>query len=375
MKKDKAKELECIQCNRCLLNCPLNRVDPSYSPRGCNLQLLMEGKEKFTDEKDLYRCLTCFQCFETCPSKNKYVDAVKTARKEAKEQGRNDECKHGTILRTIQNLQATLDKPQNRLKDLDPESYSESGDVMYFMGCLPIFDQIFTHTESLNTAKNVLKILNHLGLKPVMSNREKCCGYDILWSGETEDYDKLATSNIKLFKELGIKKIITSCAECYLTLKEEYSKKEELNIEVKHITQVISEAINDGKLKLDEKVEETVTYHDPCRLGRIGKVYNEPREILNNVSELKFKEMENIKENSNCCGVGNFSNCDSFTKHLQNERLKEASETGAKHVITACPKCRIHFNCYLDGNPIEELPELKITDITEIVARAIKKKK
>ena len=254
---------------------------------------------------------------------------------------------------------------------LEADSFAESGEILYFVGCLPVFDFVFPHTESITTARNTLKILNSAGIKPVVSNDEKCCGYDLLWNGETEIFQKLAKSNLKLFKKLGIKKIITSCAECFATLKDEYPAIEDVDWEVQHITQFIAEALKNGDLKLNTPVKEKVTYQDPCRLGRIGHNYDDPRYILENIPGLDFTEMEFIRENSRCCGVGGFSNCDAHIKFLQADRLEEATETGAGHVITACPKCRIHFNCYLDGKPIRELPELKITDITELVARAL----
>jgi Fe-S oxidoreductase len=371
MEKTSTSELECIQCNKCQLSCPLNRVDPTYSPRGNTLQLLLEGDENFTEDKDLYRCLTCFQCKEVCPSSIKYIEAVREARKKAHKEGHIDECKHGNILRTIQEFQAELDTPQNRLENLDAEMFADSGDVMYFVGCLPVFDFVFPHTQSISTAQNTLKIMNATGIKPVVSNGEKCCGYDLLWNGETAVFQKLAKSNLELFKDLGIKKIVTSCAECLVTLKDEYAKIEELDWEVQHVTEFIAEAIRNGDLKLDSMVEEKVTYHDPCRLGRISHNYDAPRYILNQIPGVNFNEMEFIRENSRCCGVGGFSNCDKYIKFLQADRLEEAAETGANHVVTACPKCRIHFNCYLDGKPIRELPELNITDITEIVAKAL----
>ncbi len=371
MDKSSTSELECIQCNKCQLSCPLNRVDPTYSPRGNTLQLLLEGDEKFTENKDLYRCLTCYQCKEVCPSSIKYIEAVRKARGKAREKGHIDECKHGLILRTIQKFQAELNTPQNRLENLDADTFAESGEILYFVGCLPVFDFVFPHTNSITTAQNTLKILNGANIKPVVSNNEKCCGYDLLWNGETAVFQKLAESNLKLFKELGIKKIITSCAECFVTLKDEYPAIQDVDWEVQHITEFTAEALKKGDLKLNTPVEEKVTYHDPCRLGRIGHTYDAPRDILKKIAGLEFTEMEFIRENSRCCGVGGFSNCDANIKLLQSDRLEEAAETGARHVITACPKCRIHFNCYLDGKPIRELPELNITDITELVARAL----
>lgn len=371
MDNSHASELECIQCNKCMVSCPLNRVDPTYSPRGNTLQLLLDGEENFAQSSDLYRCLTCYQCKEVCPSSIKYVEAVRRARRDARNKGRIDECKHGQILRTIQEFQAVLDTDQNRLIALDPETYTSSGEVLYFVGCLPAFDFIFPHTNSISTARNTLRILNAAGVKPVVSNREKCCGYDLLWNGEEAIFHKLAASNLALFKELGIKKIITSCAECLVTLKDEYPKIEDVDWEVEHITEFAAASLQKGELKLTSPVEEKVTYHDPCRLGRISHIYEAPRTILKHVAGLEFTEMEYIRENSRCCGVGGFSNCDACIKFLQSDRLEEAAETGSKHVITACPKCRIHFNCYLDGKAIRDLPELTITDITDIIVRAL----
>ena len=371
MDDSSTSELECIQCNKCQLTCPINRVDPTYSPRGNTLQILLDGEENLAENKDLYRCLTCYQCKEVCPSSIKYIDTVRQARRRAREKGRMDECKHGAMLRTIQTFQSALSTTQNRLVHLDADSFAPSGDTLYFVGCLPVFDSVFPHTNSIGIAQNTLRILNGAGVKPVVSNGEKCCGYDLLWNGETDVFQKLAASNIRLFRELGIRKIITSCAECFVTLKEEYPAIEDVDWEVQHITTFIAEALEKGDLKLTTPVEEKVTYHDPCRLGRIGHVYDAPRTILGNIPGLDFKEMEHIRENSRCCGVGAFSNCDAHIKFLQSDRLEEASETGADHVITACPKCRIHFNCYLDGKPIRELDPIAITDITEIVARAL----
>jgi len=371
MDESSTSELECIQCNKCQLTCPINRVDPTYSPRGSTLQILLDGKERFAENKDLYRCLTCYQCKEVCPSSIKYLDAVRQARHTARQEGRTDECKHGAILRMLQTFQSRLNSPQNRLAGLDADTFASAGETLYFVGCLPLFDDVFPHTDSMTIARNTLKILNKAGVRPTVSNGEKCCGYDLLWNGETETFRRLAASNIKLFRDMGIKKIITSCAECFVTLSEEYPAIGEVDWQVQHVTEFIAEALENGSLVLPTPVMRTVTYQDPCRLGRVGQVYDAPRAVLDGIPELDFREMEHIRSNSRCCGVGAFSNCDSYIKFLQSDRLAEAAETGAAHVITACPKCRIHFDCYLDGKPIRDLPPLTITDITEIVAEAL----
>ncbi len=367
----KVNQLECIQCNKCTVSCPLNRVDPTYSPRGYVLQALLGEERKVLNDGNLYRCLSCFQCREVCPSDVKYGQFVRDARKKARQDGLSEECKHGVILRQLQHFQAELDTRQNRLQGLDESLYADSGDVMFFMGCLPLFEIVFPHTDSVKTARNTLKILNAAGVKPVVSNKEKCCGYDQLWTGESGDFEKLARRNIALIKELGVGKVVTACAECFIMLKHEYARLEKLDVEVQHITQFAADAIAGGRLKFNGEITETVTYHDPCRLGRLGRVFEEPRNVLAHIPGLTVKEMGRNRTQAACCGVGNFSNCDRHTKFLQNDRLQEAGETGATRLITACPKCRIHFDCYLDGKPFEDIGELAITDITDIIANSL----
>lgn len=371
-KKIGAKELQCIQCSKCTHFCPLNKVDPKYAPRGSVLKVLIGKEEKVKYGSEIWQCLTCLRCREVCPSNTDWVDFVREARQEAKDKDIYFQCKHGKLIQIVQRMMTNPNLKQNRLAWAEGLEYADTGEYFYFTGCLPYFDNMFTYMSHTAIARATLKILNRAGIKPVLSNNERCCGYESLWNGDQKTFNKLAELNIETIKKSGAKKVVTACAECFRTVKVDYQRdREHLPFEMIHITDLIADLLKGGRLKFSGKYEKHITYHDPCRLGRFEDSYDAPREILNAIPGVKFKEMERIKAEALCCGVGNFSNCDANTKFLQHDRLMEAKRAGAEVLVSTCPKCRIHYGCYIDGRPIEELENLEIKDITEIVAEAL----
>lgn len=365
-------DLQCIQCNKCTHFCPVNRVDPSFSPRGFVLKALMGEKEALEYGPEIWQCLTCLQCREVCPSNTAWVDFVRQARERAKDRDISFECKHGKLIQILQRMMANPALRQDRLGWAQGLKYSDMGEYFYFVGCLPYFDNMFTYISHTSIARATLKILNAAGIVPVLTNDERCCGYECFWNGDISTFGRLAEMNIETIKKSGAKKVVTSCAECFRTIKVDYQREgEKLPFEMIHSTEFIAALIRQGRLKFTKNVDMRITYHDPCRLGRYEGIYDAPREILKAIPGLEFKEMDRIRAESLCCGVGNFSNCDANTKFLQHDRLIEAKGTGANILVSTCPKCRIHYACYLDGRPIEELTGIEVKDITEIIAEAL----
>ncbi len=224
--------------------------------------------------------------------------------------------------------------------------------------------------DYLEIPKTVIGLLNQKEIVPVVLSEEKCCGHDSLWSGDIETFEKLAKYNVKLFKDAGVKKIIFSCAEGYYTWKHEYKKlfqgDDEFDFEIYHITEyILKEKLLDG-LKFPPREKIKVTYHDPCRLGRMSNIYDAPREILENIPFVELIEMENNKKDASCCGVAAYITCNEYTKILQRERIEEAIDTGAEYLIVTCPKCLAHFNCYLNEHP-ELKKKLKVVDLTSFI--------
>ncbi|HJN52157.1 MAG: (Fe-S)-binding protein [Pseudomonadales bacterium] len=363
------EDLQCILCNKCTHVCPQNMVNEKFSPRGLVLQLLAEGS---VDQSAIWQCLTCLSCQDVCPQSTKWVDYVRDARAEARSEEISFYCKHGNMLQSLQRMMSNESLQQNRLAWSDGLQHASEGEYFYFTGCLPYFDNMFPEINHTATAKATLKILNHAGIVPVLSNSERCCGYESLWNGDRETFLRLLRLNIETIEESGADKVVTACAECFQTLSSDYAAEiGELPFEIIHTAELFTQLLREGRLHLNSPITEPVTYHDPCRLGRYAKIYDQPRELLVAIPDIQFSEMEQVRAESLCCGVGNFSNCDANSKFLQHERFMQAKRAGAEVMVTTCPKCRIHYSCYRDGRPLEEIGDIEVKDLSQVLADAL----
>jgi Fe-S oxidoreductase len=213
-----------------------------------------------------------------------------------------------------------------------------------------------------------VKILNHLGIAPQVMADERCCGHDQLWEGEMQTFQALAELNIAQLRATGAKIIITTCPECALMLSREYAKRvADHGMAVFHLTQYLAQAVADGKLVLAAKNHNRVTYQDPCRLGRYCGIYDEPRSLLAALG-LDLREMERARAASLCCGTTGWTSCGQVSKNIQIERLQEAARTGVNRMITACIKCQIHFRCAQQDPQLDNKLNLKIQDLTTLIA-------
>lgn len=277
------------------------------------------------------------------------------------------------------------------LKDVTKEKV----DVLYHVGCLTSYDQ-----KMQKLARSTSKILQKAGIHfGIAGDSETCCGGRAYQMGYKKDFLNQARKNMEMIKEAGVKTVVTSCADGYQAFKVLYDQYDlKGNLEVLHISEYMDRLIKEGRLKLQNKVDLNVTYHDPCRLGRLGEpwihwkgkkipgdrfvfdppkiyrrgtygVYDPPRDVLKSIPGIKLTEMTRIKEYSWCCGAGggvNESNPD-FAKWTALERIDEACSTGAEAIVTACPWCEKNFN-----EVIHEIDSrLKVYDIVELVEKAI----
>jgi Fe-S oxidoreductase len=268
-------------------------------------------------------------------------------------------------------------------------------DVLYHVGCLTSFDK-----NMQKLAKATAKILQKAGVNfGIAGNAETCCGGRAYQMGYPDDFLAQAEKNMAMIKKAGVKTLVTGCADGYQAFKvlyDRYNLKGDL--EVLHISEYIDRLIRDGKLKPRRKVNMAVTYHDPCRLGRLGEpwvhwegkkipgdrfvfdppkpyrrgangVYEPPRDVLKAIPGLKLTEMTRIKEYSWCCGAGGGvieSNPD-FAKWTAQDRIDEAVSTGAEAIVTACPWCEKTFTEAIKDSG----SNLKVYDIVEIVEKAL----
>jgi len=357
------KTYYCLDCGVCTSSCPVSKVFPDFSPRQIIERSLYELEEPSDDT--IWSCLTCAQCSVRCPADINFPEFIRLIRGEAISSGFDGQVTHNGMLQTISAIQ-TGNIQQNRKFWIEDGKISETGDIFFFVGCRPFFDVIFKDVDagSIKGAQNTLKILNTCGVEPVVSNDERCCGHDALWNGNEEKFKQLAQLNIDVIRASGAKKVVFSCPEGYDTFKNIYPKYfGELGFEPIHILDLLADKIDEGSLKFKES-QGTVTYHDPCRLGRLAGIYDAPRKLIEAIPGLELKEMPRSRENGVCCGTTGWKNCTSTSAQIRMERLTEAKDTGADKLVTACPKCQIHFRCTKSAFNLN----MEITDLYDLVA-------
>lgn len=367
----------CLECGKCSGSCPISKVNDSYSPRRTVERFLLGFRGKVLSSTDLWNCLTCFTCTERCPSDVRYPDFIKICRSVASKEVMEELCAHKGITMALSRIMTNPGLRQQRMEWL-PEGakISQKGKLLYFVGCLPYFDVVFEDfkLDLLKIPQNVVKVLNKIGIKPVVLSNEKCCGHDLLWTGDQENFERLAKMNLAEIKKAKATQVVTACPECYRTLKKDYPELiGSQGFEVLHISELLCGLMDRGKIEYNSNLHRKVVYQDPCRLGRHMGVYEPPRKVIADIPGIDLVEMGRNRENAVCCGVNAWLSCNKYSKAVQIDRLMEAKATGADLLVTACPKCQIHWKCVtsekLPVDPKEVTMEMR--DLTVLVAEAM----
>ncbi len=365
----------CLECGKCTASCPVARRDPDFSPRRTIEKALENLVDEIETDKLLWSCLTCKMCEQRCPSGVQYCEFVQGARAEARRINQTGRISHSGVNLGIQRMHGAQNLQQNRLdiieKKLKVKKKADSKeDYVYFVGCAPYYQALYSDlgVRVGEIPSHTVALLNRVGIQPVMLDNERCCGHDLLWNGDIDNFAQLVKMNLKELKKAGASRIVTSCPECYRTLKLDYPKFGRFDLEVRHISEVLAERA--GKLKFKSNGEK-VTLQDPCRLGRHLGVFKPPRELLA-AAGAQLVEMEHHGQDSTCCGVAAWVNCGMCSKSMQIQRLREARATGARKIITPCLKCSIHLTCAQTGElpvPRDEV-EMEVVDLTRYLAEA-----
>jgi len=253
------------------------------------------------------------------------------------------------------------------LKDLA----TEKADVVFHAGCEISFDE-----PLWKVARTAVTLLKNAGIDVGIMKDENCCGSRAYEMGYQGEFIKYAENNIEAWTNAGVKTVVTTCADGYYAMKRLYPDVG-AKFHVLHITELIEQLIKEGKIKFTRTVPMTVTYHDPCHLGRrsnvytpgkaIMGVYEPPREILKNIPGVELVEMYRIKEYAWCCGGGVRETYPDFSEWTARERIEEAKAVGAEAIVTACPWCERNFIDAVKANH----EQMKVYDIVELVQQAI----
>jgi len=241
-------------------------------------------------------------------------------------------------------------------------------DFLYWVGCTPALD-----SQSLNIARCMGKLFKMAGVKVgILGSEESCCGEPARCLGNEYLFQMQARKNIERLKSYNIKKIVTSCPHCYDTLKNAYPGFGGEFEVINHI-QLIANLLDEGRLRIDKGDKRVVTYHDPCYLGRYNAIYDLPRKILSNMPGITLSEMKLNREQSFCCGGGGGHMWmeDNHGRRIGNMRFKQAIDTGAQTLVTACPYCRQMFNDAAGDKAAGNSP--RIMDFVELIIESASK--
>ncbi len=359
----------CYQCGTCDAVCPWNRVRKFPLRRMINQAKF--GVVPFESE-DLWLCATCRRCVQQCPRGVEIIDIMRAMRRIL--------VPDGVVPASIPNLRGIMtslasvgnpwgQEPNDRAnwaKDLEVKEFVEDTELLYFPCCYPSYDPRLRKVAQA-TASTLHQAEVDFG---ILGAKETCCGESVRKAGNETLFKRLARENIKTFIDNGVKKILASSPHCFHTFKNEY-REFKADFEVIHVSQYLSQLINEGKLKPTKEYPKRVTYHDPCYLGRHNGIYDEPREVLRKIPGLELVEMPDSRENSLCCGMGGSRIWMETRKgeRFSDLRLEQAIGVGAEVLATSCPYCISQFE---DSRlTLKDSEAIQVKDITEILQEVL----
>jgi Fe-S oxidoreductase len=246
----------------------------------------------------------------------------------------------------------------------------DNHEILYFLGCLPYFDVEFQTDlgfEGMKIARSTVRLLNAVNIEPTITDLEKCCGHDLLWRGEKNQFLALMNQNLDVLTKYD--KIVVSCPECLQTLAKDYEEFGGTALKVEYIGNLLANHLDQFKFDTSSNTT-TTTFHDSCRLGRLMGIYEEPRNVLAHFG-FDLVEMASSREESHCCGVAAFIQCDETNKKIRRERMTEAIATGANKMVTPCPKCQIHLKCLQHDRSEPQKYEIEIVDFVTLLAERL----
>ena len=380
----------CIQCSRCQDACPAYETGKELSPSAMeinkryflneNISALANGEsidkaltEWMLTEEAAWSCTTCGYCVEVCPVGNEPMIDILRARQdlvmmeskfpkdamETFEKLENYGNPWGLSPQDRENWMDGFDVPLMREK--------KNADVLYWAGCSGAYD-----SRGRDISQSVASIMNEAGVDyACLGNEETCTGDSARRIGNEYLFQTMAEQNKETFDQYDFKKIVTQCPHCFTTLKNDYAEMG-IELDVVHHSQFIDELIKEKKIEPKPYIDEDITFHDPCYLGRHNDEYDAPRNVLQSVlKEGSIKEMKQTRSESFCCGAGGGNMWYEIKTgdRINQNRVNQAVDTDAKTIAAACNFCNIMLEDGVKTTGNEE--NIKVVDIAEMVSKGL----
>ncbi len=380
----------CTSCGRCQDQCPAYASQKPLSPKKVILDLddylnekgdLVRKKSLPESEpalvgsvvqaEEIWACTTCAACVEACPVFINHIDKIVELRRDRVLMEGDFPAELNQTFRGMENnfnpwgigFASRADWTEGlKIKRLDQ---GEDAEYLWFVGCAGSFDE-----RAKKVSRDFVKILESAEVDfGILGSEEKCCGETARRLGNEYLAQTLMEMNIELFNSKNVKKIITFCPHCFNTLKNEYAQFGG-KFEVIHSSQLLADLIEQGKLKIKRNGKK-ITFHDSCYLGRYNGIYQEPRKVLNALTENGIIELSRNHERSFCCGAGGGRMWleETIGDRINHLRANEVAESGAQVVASSCPYCLTMLSDGLKDLGKDE--QVQSYDIIELVAAAL----
>ncbi|GIH92968.1 (Fe-S)-binding protein [Planobispora siamensis] len=402
----------CTECGRCQSQCPAWNTDKPLSPKmlildqrdhafavapylmateeqrahaGQDVLALLEkplvGEDGVIHPDVLWSCTNCGACVEQCPVDIEHIDHILDMRRYQVMVESSFPTEAGVMVKNLENKGNPWGMSEMKradwIEELDfevqliDEKMPEDTEYLFWVGCAGALED-----RAKKTTKAVAELLHIAGVKfAVLGPMEACSGDPARRLGMEFLFNMLAQQNIETLNEAGVKKIVATCPHCFNTLANEYPQLGG-TYEVVHHTQLLAKLVDEGKLVPVAPIEEKITYHDPCFLGRHNKVYSQPRDIMSKVPGVQTQEMHRHKDRGFCCGAGGARMWmeERIGKRINTERVDEALTTDPDTISTACPFCLVMLGDSINEkkNSGEAKETLEVVDVSQLLIKSIK---
>ncbi|QDR81598.1 (Fe-S)-binding protein [Sporomusa termitida] len=373
--------LICGRCGNCRSDCPVYREIgwESAAPRA-KISLARElfarnGEGKISEEyaKRITQCTLCGACTRACAARIDLQSLWQDLRARLVTAGKAPAAYNALAgnLKSRKNISTFANATRlDWAEDLDevPDylDQEQGAEIVYFVGCVSSF---FPRAAQVPVAMVQLLAKAEVSFT-TLGPEEWCCGFPLLAAGHGAEIAEFARHNVDKVRSLGAKTMVTGCASCYHVWSHVYPELvgETLGFRLVHATEMLSELIKAGKL-VPQELAATVTYHDPCDLGRNSGIIGAPRAIINSIPGVRFREMATHADESTCCGGGgNLQGADQrLAEAIACKRIREAAATKASIVVSACQQCEQMLE---KAARTEKLP-VQVMDVAELLLMAV----
>lgn len=365
----------CQDCGKCTSACPLALAGKPFSPRFVAAEIIAGRADRPEVRAAVNACLTCGTCYERCPSAVNFPEFIKAMRVYYRGRELVTEPAHGGFFQSMMRAMSAEALVPRRWQQLPEKIHvQKQSPILFYGGCSAYFDIFFRKFLGARThliLEDSLRLLNFFDVTPMVLENERCCGHDLLWSGDEANFLRLARLNAQAIADSGAEEVITACPECHHTLSREYERYGVvLPVKVTHMHAFLEREIGKGAVAF-KPLEARVTFQDACRQSRFDGQAALPRKLLKQMCGNGTQVTGENDAPTQCCGNSAWTGCDAYSKRMQVQRLERAKQAGAEMMITACPKCQIHLGCAMEDVLQDEALKMEMMDLTSAIARTI----